>query len=52
LRIEQINAITTRHQSPDAWRIPRGTPKHQNNQKLSLCFFQIVKEQGTASSDA
>ena len=51
LRIEQINnAITTRllvplHTSPRTCAL---SSILQDNQKLSLCFFQIVKEQGNS----
>jgi hypothetical protein len=52
LRIEQINnAITTRLSVPLHTHINTcvSTCALQDNQKLSLCFFQIVKEQGIAS---
>jgi hypothetical protein len=52
LRIEQINNAITTH-----LLVPRHNHTNtlvsicsrQDNQKLSLCFFQIVKEQGIAS---
>jgi hypothetical protein len=52
LRIEQINNAITTH-----LLVPHHTHTNtcvsicvrQDNQKLSLCFFQIVKEQGIAS---
>jgi hypothetical protein len=52
LRIEQINnAITTRLSVPHHTHTNTCVSicVRQDNQKLSLCFFQIVKEQGIAS---